>query len=202
MKKNLVIIPGAFPVKSRNKALQRLIYKFYHKLNVNPRYEDFQYKFMVRKFYKHYKRVYFLDYNRNLYHLFSKKNEGLVKIFLNNVKNYDVIAFSFGGHLIQKVLGKLKNKPNKIVLIGSLNLDKNVKFPKGIKVVNIYSSDDKFIKKSIRLFSKNKSSQYLENAYNLNLPGLGHVQLIKMKSKIKSSKNKTIFSIIRDILQN
>ncbi|MEK6881266.1 MAG: hypothetical protein AABY22_16715, partial [Nanoarchaeota archaeon] len=67
-----IIIPGAFEVKLKNKFLQKILYKFYNKLDVTPEYHDHRRKLMFRNLKRLYKKISFINYNHKLNHLFRK----------------------------------------------------------------------------------------------------------------------------------
>lgn len=197
---DLVIIPGAYPyfVKKniRLKHLFDIVYKYFE---IKP-HSDKKFRELQRKFRKHYKVVHFIKYKRKIHELIDPKNTKKVLNDINKVKrNYDLLCFSYGGYITQRILNRLKTKPNKIVFVGSLNLNKNISFDKKMKIINIYSKDDILIKSIIDVVAKKQGSQKLKYAnVNIELEGLSHSE-VELDYNIPKGrhKGKRTYSIIK-----
>ena len=179
MKKDLIIIPGAVNPRIANNRLIKPITKSIRiLLKITPEI-NFRYGPFIESISSHYQKIHFIDYQRELFGVLKKSNIKTVLNKLSEIKNdYDVVCFSFGGYLIQEAL-KDKNlrKPNKIILMFSINLDKKLKFPDCTKVFNIYSTKDFLIKSGIFLLSFGRGNQHLENANNIILDNMYHSEI-------------------------
>ncbi len=177
--KDLVIIPGARHLNLKNVILRKIYnsLRSYFGLKSNP---DSGYKILIDRLSKHYDNIYFIKYRRRIINILEPSNTKVIEKTLKTLnKPYDIICFSFGGHLIQKVFSekKIKNFPEKLILVSSINANKKIEFPKKIKVVNIYSRSDDFVKKMTFLFSGFKGGQHLNNAINIIVDKISHSEL-------------------------
>ncbi len=176
MKKDLIIIPGAVNPRIANYSLIKPLVKFIRVLiKITPEI-TFRYDSFMDSISSSYNKIHFINYKRELFGVLKKSNIETIADKLSEIKNdYDVVCFSFGGYLIQEAL-KNKNlrKPNKLILMFSINLDKKHKFPDRTKVFNIYSTKDFLIKSTIFLLSLGRGNQHLENANNITLDNMHH----------------------------
>jgi|SRR3989344_9633068 len=200
IKKDLIIIPGAYHLTSEL-IIKKTIKKIYPNSKVNIHYGK-SYKKLIKLLSKNYDKIHFVRYNRRFFRLFDKDNITKVKQIIKKAnKNYDVLAFSFGGYLIQQALRKTKKYPKKIVLVCSFNPEKSYKFPKKTKVINIQSKQDIFLKEVTHLLSRKEGDLILSNAKNILLENLKHTQL-ETNTKIKSGRYKgfSTFRLIKKFL--
>jgi hypothetical protein len=186
--KDLIIIPGAMnPKLAKYPIIRHVTRRFRRHFKLTQKPTDRTMFKLIKKLSPLYENIYFVNYNRELLSIFKKKNYKMINNAINNTKNdYDLLCFSFGGYLIQRMLQKnqIKKLPKKIVLAFSVNPDKNIKFPKNVEVINIYSTIDKFVKRGIKVIVGKKGNIRLRYAKNVSLDSINHSQ-IHMNIKIK-----------------
>ena len=192
LNKSLVIIPGAYPYfVKKNPQLKQLFNMVYQYFELKP-HSDKKFRQLVTNMKKYYKNVYFLNYKRKLHELIDLNNLSIIKKGINNVKgDYDILCFSFGGLLVQRLIKDFEKKPEKILFVGSLNLNSKIEFPKNIEIINLYSTKDILIKKIIAILAKEKGHQRLKNARNVSIQGLSHSE-VELNHPISGGKYKKI----------
>jgi hypothetical protein len=192
LNKSLVIIPGAYPYfVKKNPQLKHLFEIVYKYFELKP-HSDKKFRQLVTKMRKHYKNVYFLNYKRKLHELIDPNNLSTIRKGINKIEGeYDILCFSFGGLLVQRLLNDFEKTPEKILFVGSLNLNSSMVFPKGIEVINLYSTKDILIKKIIEILAKEKGHQRLKNARNVSIQGLSHSE-VELDYSILGGKYKKI----------
>ena len=202
-KKDLVIIPGARHL-ILSKGIIKNVYMYlrsYFKLQSNP---DNSYKKLINRLSKDYNQIYFIDYKRRVNDIFKLHNINLIEETLKIINGpYDVVCLSFGGYLMQKVLinNKVKNLPEKLILVSSININKKIVFPKNIKVVNIYSKSDDFAKKITFLLSGFNGGQHLSNVDNIIVDHMTHSELeLDVKIPFGKYKGWTGFKLLERVL--
>ena len=203
MKKDLFIIPGSVNPKIANHNLSQPIIKSIRRLLKVTLEIKFKYDLLMKNVSSQYNKIHFIDYKRELFGSLSKSNVKMIIGEISKIKNdYDVVCFSAGGHLFQEALKKENiKKPKKVILMCSLNTDKNMMFPDKTKVFNIYSKKDFLIKYSIFLLSFGKGNQHLKNADNIIIDNMYHSE-IESDKKIDSGiyKGLTGFELVEKLL--
>jgi len=117
--------------------------------------------------------------------------------------NVNLVGISLGGGIILKTIQKKKySNIKKIILIASINENKEIKNNK-IPIYNIYSEKDNFAKFAIKLYSFNRGALKLngESITNIPLPGMQHHELCENVT-IKKGKylGKRVTELVFDIL--
>ena len=186
--RDLIIIPGAMnPKLAKYPIIRHVTKRFRRHFKLTQKPTDRAMFRLIKRLSPMYENIYFVNYNRELLSIFKKNNYKMISNAINNTKNdYDLLCFSFGGYLIQRMLQKnqIKKLPKKIVLAFSVNPDKNLKFPKNVEVINIYSAIDRFVKRSIKVIVGKKGNIRLKHAKNISIDSINHSQ-IHMNIKIK-----------------
>lgn len=124
---------------------------------------------------------------------------------LNHYKNDNInlVGVSLGGEIILEVVKRIRPvNVKKIILVGSVNENKNISFPHP-EIFNFYSDDDKFAKLATKIYSIFFGSEklYGEHISNINLPHMQHHDFC-LDTQIRSGKykGKRITELIRDII--
>ncbi len=176
----VVIVPGARDLQFRNPWLQRLLVSLYHLVGSEPGYDD--------AFYHNLKdeirtgglalEVTIFDWSRGIG--INRDIMPASRKLINEIgPNTSIFAFSTGALVAHKMLELHPELSlRKIVQVATPNLSRRLPF-RGIKVVNIYSPADKFVRLGCLLLAPFNASVVLEgeNITNIALPNLNHNSL-------------------------
>jgi len=206
-KEMIIVIPGSKYLSSPLKPIESLIVFLYSLVNIsNPIHTNYAKKY-VKAFKQKNRKIIFLNWNQGFTPfsvLFSGRRK--LKQLIDKYKDdYQIIliGLSLGGEIALKTAKKFDDKTiDKIILICSTNTNKKISF-KNIKIINIYSVYDLFVRISTKILAPIHGGIELKGKNTINIPikDFGHDDFCRNK-KIKSGKykDKTITQLIKSFL--
>ncbi len=202
-KELIVIVPGVKPLSQWPRLIAKACYSLIMLLSLRPVYGDHA-QIWKGKISDGKSSVLWFNWSRNP-DLISKvwavkKLQRLIKSKSEKIK---LVGISIGGEIIlEAIKGRHYKNVSKAILVCSINETHKIK-EKRIKIVNIYSSSDRFAEAAIETLSFFNGSRRLagKNITNINLPKMDHVDFCANSAIHKGKyKGKTPSDIVNEFL--
>jgi hypothetical protein len=202
VKKLLIIIPG-----SKNKsvpAFQFILNRFYSYFGVDKGSETWSLK--LKKNISNKIDTVIYNWSGGISETFSINPESeRLACYISHLQKYDqIIIFgkSLGGVVAEKAIRKIKEKKKikKLIYVASPHKSANIKISKDIKIINIYSDKDKYLKFANKILYLGFGRIKLKNAENICIKNLNHSDFNKNKQIIIDNKKINLYDYYLDLI--
>jgi hypothetical protein len=125
----------------------------------------------------------------------------LAKILNENKDRPEIVIFgkSLGGRIGELAIKYSGNQKNvsKLIFVATPHRLQNINFPKTIKIINIYSDADNYLRFANKVLYLNFKQSKRSNAQNINIPCVRHSEFNKDKPVVLNGRKTTVFDIYR-----